>query len=917
MKVYAGDGNFDVYKNDGTTKYYWESGHEDHQNVATGSITDISRTFTMDSNLGRAMQISQARTTAQDYAWSMMGEEPNSVAIQYPTTDSGCYYSPSEQRIYITGRSPETGMPKSYASWDVIMHEYGHHLQNQLNNADNPGGSHSSSQNNADARGNKSEGIRLAWAEAWPTVLAMVAQDYYSEYLTEIAAVNGPYYESYNGASYDIETCTVRLGEACERSIIAVLWDLFDNGTEINDTISMSSLGWWAVTTENQDKTFSDFIQYFYEQYPRYRLDLGTNLTYYKMAADLEITSGYTNVDLTYGLQLSVAPQGGSSLFPNNIYTVMFFNENYTSEFRMPGMLDVGGMGTSGWFSKTIEYVELVSTPIMSFQGEYMHIVVCVYQNNYPSTGWYIGKKQTISLKMFKSTVSDTGDTSITGMYFHYLDTLQLTIPEQIDGYTVTGIGNNAFKNAPYFFIAFENHENIVSIGESAFENSNLGVFGIPENVLIIQKNTFKGLNSPLIDYWGNPTTIGEGAFFGTSIQYLAKIPSSVTTIGKEAYKNSAFPEKFALEANNSLTKIEESAFSNTNITRINLSSSVNTIHQNAFQDCNNLTIYTAHASKPTGWNNNWNSSNRPVFWECTLSSDKTYVVSFVKSNSNPTNSGAINGISAPYRDGYNFGGWYTSPDFSGTQYTCSTIASAPNGTLYAKWTEKSCVAEGTLITLADGTQVAVEDLTGNENLLVWNMLTGEYDSAPILFIDSDPSMAYEIIELTFSDGTEVKVIDEHAFFDMTLGEYIFLRSDAAQYIGHYFNKQGTSGAWTTVQLTDVDVYTEVTTAWSPVTYGHLCYYVNGMLSMPGATEGFINIFEVDTTLMQYDTAQMAADIQTYGLFTYEEFNAIIPLPELVFDAFCGQYLKVSIGKGLITWGDIATLLDRYSGFFE
>ena len=27
-------------------------------------------------------------------------------------------------------------------------------------------------------------------------------------------------------------------------------------------------------------------------------------------------------------------------------------------------------------------------------------------------------------------------------------------------------------------------------------------------------------------------------------------------------------------------------------------------------------------------------------------------------------------------------------------------------------------------------------------------------------------------------------------------------------------------------------------------------------------------------------------------------------------------YLKVSIGKGLITWGDIATLLDRYSGFF-
>ena len=33
------------------------------------------------------------------------------------------------------------------------------------------------------------------------------------------------------------------------------------------------------------------------------------------------------------------------------------------------------------------------------------------------------------------------------------------------------------------------------------------------------------------------------------------------------------------------------------------------------------------------------------------------------------------------------------------------------------------------------------------------------------------------------------------------------------------------------------------------------------VIAMPGATEGFINIFDVDTTLMQYDTAQMAADI--------------------------------------------------------
>lgn len=259
----------------------------------------------------------------------------------------------------------------------------------------------------------------------------------------------------------------------------------------------------------------------------------------------------------------------------------------------------------------------------------------------------------------------------------------------------------------------------------------------------------------------------------------------------------------------------------------------------------------------------------------------------------------------------------------SNDTYTLSLSCTATrNGTtkyssaLFTFKVNRSCIAEGSLISLADGSQVAVEDLTGNENLLVWNMLTGQFDSSPILFIDSDPLYSYEVIKLTFSDDTEIKVIDEHAFFDMTLGEYVFLRKDASQYIGHIFNKKS-GNTWTTVQLTDVTISTESTTAWSPVTYGHLCYYVNGMLSMPGATEGLINIFDVDTTLMQYDSVQMETDIQTYGLYTYEEFNAIIPLPELVFNAFNGQYLKVSIGKGLITLNEIAALLAKYSIFFE
>ena len=231
------------------------------------------------------------------------------------------------------------------------------------------------------------------------------------------------------------------------------------------------------------------------------------------------------------------------------------------------------------------------------------------------------------------------------------------------------------------------------------------------------------------------------------------------------------------------------------------------------------------------------------------------------------------------------------------------------------------CVAAGTLITLADGTQKAVEDLTGNEMLLVWNLQTGTFDSAPILFIDSDPAAEYSVINLYFSDGTQTKVISEHGFWDHDLNEYVYLDKDAAQYIGHWFNILSTDedGNRVTekVQLVNVVIQNEYTVAYSPVTYGHLCYYVNGMLSMPGGIEGLFNIFEVDAETMKYDEAQMQADIAQYGLFTYEEFAEIFPISEEVFEAFNGQYLKVAMGKGLIDAEGLQILIERYAEFLS
>ena len=68
---------------------------------------------------------------------------------------------------------------------------------------------------------------------------------------------------------------------------------------------------------------------------------------------------------------------------------------------------------------------------------------------------------------------------------------------------------------------------------------------------------------------------------------------------------------------------------------------------------------------------------------------------------------------------------------------------------------------------------------------------------------------------------------------------------------------------------------------------------------------------------MKFDAEAMEADVEMYGLYTYEELNSLVPMQEMMFDAVNGQYLKVAIGKGIITIEQISELVERYVRLFE
>ena len=299
--------------------------------------------------------------------------------------------------------------------------------------------------------------------------------------------------------------------------------------------------------------------------------------------------------------------------------------------------------------------------------------------------------------------------------------------------------------------------------------------------------------------------------------------------------------------------------------------------------------------------------------------------------------------ITAPSKSGYTFEFWTCEVPIYGTMFIMTydysysstwtvninyaALKSSTNSVLssfiprevrfYANYKQNSsCVADGTLITLADGTQKAVEDLDGTEMLLVWNMKTGAFDVAPILFIDNHGVGTYDVTRLYFSDGTDVKVIWEHGFWSATQNKYVYITDgNAEQFLGEWFNKQITnpngSTSWTTVQLVNVVRSQEITNAWSPITFSHLNYYVNGMLSVPAKTGALTNIFYVDETTMQICQVSYLADIAQYGLFDYAtDFAEILPIE--LFVAFNVQYLKVSIGKGIMTQEDLDDLIAEF-----
>jgi hypothetical protein len=168
------------------------------------------------------------------------------------------------------------------------------------------------------------------------------------------------------------------------------------------------------------------------------------------------------------------------------------------------------------------------------------------------------------------------------------------------------------------------------------------------------------------------------------------------------------------------------------------------------------------------------------------------------------------------------------------TEISIGTGSQACNSNTYIGSWSVQCLVEGTMVTMADGSHKAVEDIGHNDLIRVWNFDLGEFSEALPVFVKQEETHA-EHYQFTFSDGTVLRTVGHHVF-NKQAGEFTMLVRDTTPVGTITFNEFGEE-----VTLIAKETIEEPVKFYNVWTQYHLNLFAQGILT----SNRFNNIYPI------------------------------------------------------------------------
>ncbi len=370
-----------------------------------GGVTNsVEFDFHMNCVFGQALQICQAVTYCAKYVSYLESIKTyNSdnnfvmpiVNVHYPVESNGASYSSISSTIKlpkIENVANEDNL-YPYSSWDVISHEYGHHVANIFEISHSPGGNHGIMTNmsdfylvnsNSPFYGNheeaKENGVKIAWSEGWATYFGITAINHYinnTHELSNIYRSGDSVYNSYNGLKFNLSEY-ITLGEGCESTVSNFLYKLTEDNNMIDPYLPINKL--WESITIVKPVIISQLVFELYSYTDRFYSfdDFGYFLEKFNLAP--------SNIEVVYGYDVNECPTikwsigcNGSTFFYNDTFSVIVTSRYGSFLF---GLQDY----RNNTYTLTEEQWNTIKA---EYDGEF-NIQIYGSATNYYATGFYV-----------------------------------------------------------------------------------------------------------------------------------------------------------------------------------------------------------------------------------------------------------------------------------------------------------------------------------------------------------------------------------------------------------------------------------------------------------------------------------------------------------------------------------------------